>query len=82
MKSILICMVFILTCFSISIPEAEVYYWTDENGVKHYSNMPPSDRVVRIKTYHEVQYNRPDAEKMDEKDESDNIPDIHKNMGK
>ena len=23
--------------------DAEIYQWVDENGVKHYSNMPPAD---------------------------------------
>jgi len=33
--------VFTLLCFSTV--EAEIFSWTDENGVKHYSNSPPSD---------------------------------------
>lgn len=30
-----------LLCFSTV--DADIFSWTDENGVKHYSNVPPSD---------------------------------------
>jgi hypothetical protein len=33
--------IFALTCFSTV--DAEIFSWTDENGVKHYSNAPPTD---------------------------------------
>ena len=33
--------VFALLCFSTV--DAEIFSWTDENGVKHYSNAPPTD---------------------------------------
>jgi hypothetical protein len=28
--------------------KAEIYMWTDEDGVKHYSNMPPDEEDARI----------------------------------
>ncbi len=32
-----------LTVFGVAVPNAEVYTWTDENGVKHFSDRPPAD---------------------------------------
>ena len=55
MKSIAMVMVFIfigLTAFGV---QAEIYSWTDENGVKHYSHTPPPDRSVPVKTAPEIQ---------------------------
>ena len=54
MKSITMIMVFIFTGLSVSGIQAEIYSWTDENGVKHYSHTPPSDRSVPIKTAPEI----------------------------
>ena len=47
-------MVFIFTGLVASGVQAEIYSWTDENGVKHYSHTPPSDRSVPIKTAPEI----------------------------
>ena len=55
MKSIAMVMVFIfigLTAFGV---QAEIYSWTDENGVKHYSHTPPPDLSVSVKTAPEIQ---------------------------
>jgi len=54
MKSIAIVMVFIFAGLTASSVQAEIYSWTDENGVKHYSHTPPTDRSVRIKTAPEI----------------------------
>ena len=32
-----------LTVFGVPNSRAEVYAWTDENGVKHFSDRPPAD---------------------------------------
>ena len=32
-----------LTVFGVPDSRAEVYTWTDENGVKHFSDQPPAD---------------------------------------
>jgi len=37
----LLCVVLALLC-SATV-DADIFSWTDENGVKHYSNVPPSD---------------------------------------
>jgi hypothetical protein len=54
MKSIAMVMVFIFAGLTASGVQAEIYSWTDENGVKHYSHTPPTDRSVRIKTAPEI----------------------------
>jgi len=33
----------VLALLCVSTVDADIYSWTDENGVKHYSNVPPSD---------------------------------------
>jgi hypothetical protein len=40
-------LIFTLTCFATL--QADVYTWTDENGVKHYSNEPPDKDDVQVK---------------------------------
>jgi len=35
---------------------AEIYTWTDENGIKHYSNQPPSDAKDPEVAFKEYQY--------------------------
>jgi hypothetical protein len=54
MKPITIIIIFIFACLTTSGIEAEIYSWTDENGVRHYSNTPPADRAAQIKTAREI----------------------------
>jgi hypothetical protein len=55
MKSIAMVMVFIFAGLTASGVQAEIYSWTDENGVRHYSHAPPPNRSVPIKTSPEIQ---------------------------
>ena len=55
MKSIAMVIIFIFTGLAASGVQAEIYSWTDENGVKHYSHTPPPDRSVPVKTALEIQ---------------------------
>jgi hypothetical protein len=55
MKSIAIVMIFIFAGLTVPGVQAEIYFWTDENGVKHYSQTPPADRSAAIKTAPEMQ---------------------------
>ena len=55
MKPIAIVIIVVFACLTASGLEAEIYFWTDENGVKHYSNTPPADRAAQIKTAREIQ---------------------------
>jgi hypothetical protein len=72
MKSIAIVMVFIFTGLAASGVEAEIYSWTDENGIKHYSQTPPPDRSVTIRSTTEIQ-SGPTADQKIEKINEENI---------
>ena len=54
MKPIAIVIIFVFACLTASGLEAEIYSWTDQNGVRHYSNTPPADRAAQIKTAREI----------------------------
>jgi len=43
MKLFITLMIFVLTFLCVSVLTADVYIWTDENGVKHYSDHPPEN---------------------------------------
>ena len=47
--------------------EANIYSWTDSNGVKHFSNSPPpSDQNSSIEVHQEIAYDRKsDEERLD-----------------
>ena len=45
MKTIVILSAVMLSCFMVSAPNAAMYYWVDENGVKNFSNDPPPKGV-------------------------------------
>ena len=55
MKTIAAVIIFMMSALIGSGVQAEIYSWTDENGVKHYSHTPPPDRSVLIKTSPEIQ---------------------------
>jgi hypothetical protein len=57
MKSIIILITFFMSALIASGEQSEIYFWTDENGVKHYSQTPPSDHSLRVKTALEIQSN-------------------------
>ena len=65
MKSIAMVMVFIFAGLTASGVQAEIYSWTDENGVKHYSHTPPPDRSVSVKTAPEIQTDPTTDQKID-----------------
>jgi len=47
--------------FNLSIAwqaEANIYSWTDSNGVKHFSNSPPSDKNKAIEVQQGISYDR------------------------
>ena len=43
MKPLITVMIIVLTFICVSVLNADVYIWTDENGVKHYSDHPPEN---------------------------------------
>jgi hypothetical protein len=75
MKSIAMVMIFIFAGLTASGLQAEIYSWTDENGVKHYSHTPPRDRSVPIKATPEIQPN-PATDQKIEKINEENIDTI------
>lgn len=81
MKSIAMVMVFIFAGLTASGVQAEIYSWTDENGVKHYSHTPPTDRSVRIKTAPEIRPG-PTTDQKTEKINEENIDAILEELDK
>jgi hypothetical protein len=54
MSSLKITVFFLLSCIVVSSAFADIYEWTDENGVKHYSNYAPAAKAkVLMKTKEE-----------------------------
>ena len=47
---------FTLTLFGVANSKAEVYTWTDENGVKHFSDAPPAEAKGAKPAFQEYQY--------------------------
>ena len=54
MKSNTVVLVLILASLTVSGGQAEIYSWTDENGVKHYSHTPPTERSIPVKSTPEI----------------------------
>jgi hypothetical protein len=81
MKSITIIIIFGFVCLTASGTEAEIYFWTDENGVKHYSNTPPADNAAQIKTAREIR-SRPEVSQSREKIDEENFEAIFEEQDK
>ena len=79
MKPSAIAMVFLFFVLTASGIQAEIYSWTDENGVKHFSHTPPPEGTAQIKTSREISAspaatsNRPQAAQADKKIDEENI---------
>ena len=54
MKTIAVVIIFMMSALIGSGVQAEIYSWTDENGVKHYSHTPPAERSIPVKTAPEI----------------------------
>ena len=61
MKFLNILIISVLTFFCVSTLNAEIYTWTDEKGVKHYSDHPP-ENVENYEVQTESQTNQQDEE--------------------
>ncbi len=57
---------------------AEIYYWTDENGVKHYSNTPPDEENVKVE-FKEYQHNKR-ADQRRSEDENEELESLIKDI--
>ena len=62
MKTIAFVIIFIVNALIGSGVHAEIYSWTDENGVKHYSHTPPPERSIHIKSAPEIESDPTDYE--------------------
>ena len=51
----------VLFLFAVPPLSAGVYYWIDENGVKHYSNVAPSESGQDVKQLEEVPQEEPEV---------------------
>ena len=51
-----IVLAFTLTVLGVADSKAEVYTWTDENGVKHFSDGPPADAKGAKPAFQEYEY--------------------------
>ena len=72
MKPLAILIIFGFACLTASGIEAEIYFWTDQNGVKHYSNTPPAEIPAQIKTAREIR-TRPEVYQSKEKINEENF---------
>jgi hypothetical protein len=81
MKPIAIIIIFVFACLTASGLEAEIYSWTDENGVKHYSNTPPPDSATQIKAAREIPPN-PQVSQSKEKIDEQNFEAIFEEQDK
>lgn len=69
MKFIASIIVLGMGCLIASGLYAEIYSWTDEEGVKHYSHMPPTDRSLQTSTDPEIADNPGDIRQTEITDE-------------
>jgi hypothetical protein len=46
MKKMLFALFCVGFCLAPLLAGAEIFYWTDENGVKHFSNEPPPEKIL------------------------------------
>ena len=72
MKFSAMVMIFLLTVLTASGIQAEIYSWTDENGVKHFSHIPPPEGSAQVKTSREIS-SSPQAFQADRKINEENI---------
>ena len=79
MKSIASVIIVMMSVLLVSGVQAEIYSWTDENGVKHYSHTPPAERSVPVETAPEIQSD-PNALQQQEKINETNVEAILKEL--
>lgn len=45
-----------LMIWAVAPAVGEMYYWTDESGIRHYSNVPPPPEAADVGTASEIRY--------------------------
>jgi len=79
MKFINILIISVLTCFCVSILNAEIYIWTDKKGVKHYSDHPPENiENYEVQTESQTKQQDEEADKKQTEAEQEQIQDFIK----
>ena len=69
MKAIATLIISALILFGITIVNAEIYTWVDENGVRHYSNSPPEEAKDAKAVFPEYQYDESADKNRTQKDQ-------------
>jgi len=69
MKLLNILIILMLTVFGVSVVNADVYTWVDENGVRHYSDSPPEDAEDTSVMFPEYQYDESADKKRSKQDQ-------------
>ena len=54
---------FLILLLTAPVATAKIYYWIDENGVKHFSSEPPPAGTPVIEKNEEIPYDEQEAEK-------------------
>jgi len=63
---------FLILCLPLvlgHLTHAEMYQWTDNNGIKHYSNSPPPESVTGYRTEPEIGPDKQHGQKRREKED-------------
>ncbi len=68
MKLLNILIILMLTISGVSIANADVYTWVDENGVRHYSDSPPEDAPDAETMFPEYEYDEAADKKRSKQD--------------
>jgi len=81
MKTITVAFVlaFTLTVFGVAAPNAEVFTWTDEKGVQHFSDRPPADTKGAKEAFREYEYDE-EADKKRNETESQELEKVVKTI--
>ena len=81
MKLATIVVFFAIGCLIAAGVHAEIYSWTDENGVKHYSHTPPANRSLPIEAEPEISDNPTDI-RQTEKINEENVEAVLEELDK
>ncbi len=65
-----VCMLLLLWTGMVALPaaHADIYAWTDADGVRHFSNKPPRGRVADVRQSEEIPYDAPGDQRNQEAD--------------
>ncbi len=78
MKPLTIILVILVILLCSAGLNAEIYTWTDENGVKHYSNTPPDQENARV-DFKEYEYDKK-ADKRRTEDQNEELKTLIKDI--